>query len=204
MIVTRIITTALGGLILCIGSTALAGHAFIKFDDAGDMIISGPFSATLPKPGPNARLGGPEHSTPSFLDEQLQVSKAGYFGDDQFVVVQVEQTNAGTGTLTNTNLPTIELAGEEFRAREGCIDISQEMLDADDDALFEFTETMNVQIVPAVNAMQLFFVNDEGTAEGVILYMRNVPGGCASMSDDFKATFKSDFEDWVEAIRAAN
>ena len=201
---TRIITTALGGLILCIGSTALAGHAFIKFDDAGDMIISGPFSATLPKPGPNARLGGPEHSTPSFLDEQLQVSKAGYFGDDQFVVVQVERTNAGTGTLTNTNLPTIELAGEEFRAREGCIDISQEMLDADDDALFEFTETMNVQIVPAVNAMQLFFVNDEGTAEGIILYMRNGPGGCASMSDNFKATFKSDFEDWVEAIRAAN
>ena len=98
----------------------------------------------------------------------------------------------------------MNLAGEEFRAREGCIDISQEELDADDDPLFEFTEQMNVQIVPAVQAMQLFIVSDDGTAEGVILFMRNVPGGCSSMSDEFKASFKSDFEGWVEAIRAAN
>jgi len=202
--VTRIITMALGGLILCIGSTALAGHSFIEFDDAGNMVISGPFNATIPKPGPNARIAGPEHSTPSFLDEDLKVSKAGYFGDDQFVVVQIEQTNAGTGSLTNTNLPVMELAGEEFGAREGCIDISQAELNADDDPLFEFTEQQNVQIVPAVNSLQLFVVNDEGTAEGIILFMRNVPGGCASMSDDFKARFKSDFEGFVESIRAAN
>ena len=201
---TRTITTALGGLILCISSTAIAGHAFLEFDDAGNMVVSGPFDVTLPKPGPNAKLAGPEHSSPSFLDEDLKVSKAGYFGDDQFVVVQVEQTNAGTGTLTNTNLPTIELGGEEFRAREGCIDISQEELDSADDSLFEFTEKMNVQIVPAVQAMQLFFVNDEGTAEGIILFMRNVPGGCDALGDDAKATFKRDFEGWLEAIRAAN
>ena len=201
---TRTITTALGGLILCISSTAIAGHSFIEFDDAGNMVISGPFDATLPKPGPNARLGGPEHSTPSFLDEDLKVSKAGYFGDDQFVVVQVEQTNAGTGTLTNTNLPTIELAGEEFRAREACVAISQEELDEADDSLFEFTEKMNVQIVPAVQAMQLFFVNDDGTAEGIILFMRNVPGGCDAQSDADKAAFKSDFEEWMAAIQAAN
>ena len=200
---TRIITTALGGLILCISSTAYAGHSFIEFDSDGNMVISGPFDATLPRPG-TAKMAGPEHSTPSFLDEDLKVSKAGYYGTDQFVVVKVEQTNAGTGTLTNTNLPTIELAGEEFRAREGCIDISQEELDAADDSLFEFTEQMNVQIVPAVQAMQLFFVNDAGTAEGIILYMRNVPGGCASLSDDFKAEFKGDFEEWLKAINAAN
>ena len=199
----RTITTALGALTLCISSTAIAGHSFIEFDDAGDMIISGPFDAKLPRPD-DAGMAGPEHSTPSFLDEDLKVSKAGYHAADQFVVVQVEQTNAGTGKLTNMNLPTIELAGEEFRAREGCIDISQEELDAADDSLFEFTEQMNVQIVPAVQAMQLFFVNDEGTAEGIILFMRNVPGGCGSMTDAFKADFKSDFESWVEAIRAAN
>jgi hypothetical protein len=38
----------------------------------------------------------------------------------------------------------------------------------------------------------------------VILFMRNVPGGCASMTDGFKASFKKDFEGWVEAIQAAN
>ena len=52
--------------------------------------------------------------------------------------------------------------------------------------------------------LQLFFVNDEGTAEGVILFMRNVAGGCDSMSDEFKASFKKDFEGWVDAIQAAN
>ena len=199
----RILTTTLAGLTLCVGSSAFAGDGSIAFDDDGNMVISGPFNAIIPKPE-GARLGGPEHSSPSFLDEELKISKAGYFGDDQFVVVKVEQTNAGAGTLTNVNLPVMELAGEEFRARTGCIDISQEDLDADDDPLFEFTESQNVQIVPAVNAMQLFVVNDEGTAEGIILFMRNVPGGCASMTDAFEADFKSDFERFIESIRAAN
>ena len=201
---TRTITLALGGLILCIGSTAMAGHSFIEFDDAENMVISGPFNVTIPKPGGAGGALGPEHSTPSFLDEGLKVSKAAYFGADQFVVVQVEQTNAGTGSVTNTNLPVMELAGEEFRAREACIDISQEELDADDDPMFEFIEKMNVQIVPAVQGMQLFVVNDDGTAEGIILFLRNVPDGCDSMSDDFRARFKSDFEKFIESIRAAN
>jgi hypothetical protein len=201
--VKRTITTTLTALLLTTGSAAFAGHAFIDFDDAGNMVISGPFNAIIPKPEA-ARIGGPEHSTPSFLDENLLVSKAGYFGDDQFVVVQVEQTNAGRGTLTNTNLPVMELAGQEFRARTGCIDISQEALDADDDPLFEFTETQNVQIVPAVNALQLFFVDDSGTAEGIILFMRNVPGGCSSMTDEFESRFTSDVEKFLDTIRAAN
>ncbi len=102
------------------------------------------------------------------------------------------------------NLPVIELAGQEFRARTGCIDISQEELDADDDPLFEFTETQNVQIVPAVHALQLFFVDETGTAEGIILFMRNVPGGCGAMPDDFEADFKNDVERFLDTIRAAN
>jgi hypothetical protein len=201
--VKRIITTTLTGLILCVMSNAFAGDGFIEFDGDGNMLISGPFNAIIPKPE-GARLGGPEHSSPSFLDEELRISTAGYFADDQFVVVKVEQTNAGAGTLTNVNLPIMELAGEEFRARSGCIDISQEELDADDDPLFEFTESQNVQIVPAVNAMQLFFVNDDGTAEGIILYMRNVPGGCSALTDEFEADFKGAFERFIESIRAAN
>ena len=145
MIVTRTITMALGGLILCIGCTATAGHSYIEFDDAGNMLISGPFDATIPKPKAATGVLGPKHSTPSFLDEDLKVSRAAYHAADQLVVVQVEQTNAGTGSLTNENLPVMELAGEEFRAREARINISQEELDADDDPLFEFIERMRRQ-----------------------------------------------------------
>jgi len=201
--VKKIITTAVTVLLFCATSTVFAGHAFVDFDDDGNMVISGPFNAIIPKPE-GARLGGPEHSSPSFLNEELKVSKAGYFADDQFVVVQIEQTNAAKGTLTNVNLPVMELAGEEFRARTACIDISQEELDSDDDPLFEFTETQNVQIVPAVQAVQLFVTNDDGTAEGTILYMRNVPGGCSAMSEEFEAEFNGAFERFVQSIRDSN
>ncbi len=55
-------------------------------------------------------------------------------------MVQIEPTNAPKGTLTNNTLPVYELAGQEFRARTICMDISQQELDADDDPLFEFIE----------------------------------------------------------------
>lgn len=144
------------------------------------------------------------HASPSFLDEQLQISTAGYFADNQFVTVQVETTNAATGTLTNKNLPVVEIAGQEFRARDSCIDISQEELDTDDDQLLEFIEDQNVQIVPAMQAVQLVVVNEDGTAEGTILFMRNVPGGCEAMTPEFKAKFDADFERFIASIRAAN
>ena len=190
-------------LICFVVSAALADHAYINFDDSGNMVISGPFDTIIPKPD-GARIGGPEHSTPSFLDEDLKVSKAGYFADNQFVMVQIETTNAGPGTLTNTNLPVYELAGEEFRARTGCLDISQKELDANDDPMFEFIERENVQIVPAVQAVQLFVTTDDGTDEGIILYMRNVPGGCGEISPEFEAEFNGAFERFIESIRDAN
>ena len=196
--------TALGFLLLFMSSPGIAGHSFIEFDDDENMVLSGPFNVTIPRPEAAVGALGPEHYSPSFLDENLKISRAAYHAADQFVVVQIEQTNAGAGSLTNVNLPIMELAGEEFRAREGCLDISQEELDADDDPLFEFVEKMNVQIVPAVQAMQLFVVNDDGTAEGIILFLRNVPGGCDSMTEKFQAKFKSDFESFIESIRAAN
>ena len=34
--------------------------------------------------------------------------------------------------------------------------------------------------------------------------MRNVPGGCASMTDEFEAEFKAAFEGFIASIRAAN
>jgi len=138
------------------------------------------------------------------MGEDLKVSMAGYFADDQLVIVQVETTNASTGTLTNKNLPIYELAGREFRARTVCVDISQEELDADDDPLFEFVETQDVQIVPGVQAVQLFVTSDDGTGEGVILYVRNVPGGCSELTPEFEAEFHAAFERFIESIRSAN
>ena len=186
-----------------IAPVALADHAYISFDDEANMVLAGPFNAHIPKPE-GARTGGPEHSSESFLNEELKISKAGYFADDRFVMVQIETTNGARGTLTNENLPVYELAGEEFRARTLCVDISQEELDSDSDPLFEFIETQNVQMVPAVHAVQLMVANDDGTAQGTILYMRNVPGGCDTVTEEFEKEFHGAFERFVESIRGAN
>jgi len=200
----KIITiTAAVILMSLVAPETFADQGYIRFDDNGNMVVSGPFNVIIPKPE-GARIGGPEHSTPSFLDEKLKVSRAGYFADDQFVMVQVETTNATPGTLSNKNLPVYEIAGEEFRARTACLDISQEELDMDDDPLFEFIESENVQIVPAVQAVQLFVVSEDGTGEGIILFLRNVPGGCDSVSPEFKAEFDGAFERFIGSIRDAN
>ena len=184
-------------------SSAHAQHAYIELNENGDMVVSGPFNLVIPKPG-IATAGEPEHSTPSFLNENLKISKAGLFAADQFIVVQVETTNAPAGTLTAENMPLMTLAGEEFRARMGCIEISQEELDRDDDPLFEYIEDYNVQIVPAVLAMQLLAVDSTGTAQATVLFMRNVPGDCQSLTEEFERDFVQDFERFIESVRAAN
>ncbi len=195
--------TAVAVLICFIASAAFADHAYIKYDAQENMVISGPFDLIIPKPL-GTRIAGPEHSTPSFLNEEMKVSEAGFFANDQFIMVQIETTNAPAGTLSNKNLPVRELAGEEFRVRSGCIDISQEELDTNNDPMFEFIEEQKVQIVPAVLAMQLFVTNDEGTGEGIVLYMRNVPGGCDAVSPDFEAEFNDAFERFIASVRNAN
>jgi hypothetical protein len=184
-------------------SVASAEHQYITFDENENMVVSGPFEAVIPRPA-NARIGGPENSSPSFMNEELKVSKAGYFADDQMVIVQVETTNAAAGTLTNENLPVYEIAGEEFRARTACIDISQAELDMDDDPFFEFIEGQNVQLVPAVQAVQLSVVTDDGTGEGTILYLRNAPGGCDSVSAEFMTEFDGAFGRFIESIRGTD
>jgi hypothetical protein len=199
----KIITLASAALVFFLANAAFAEHAYINFDDDGNMVLTGPFDVVIPRPE-GARLGQPEHSSPSFLDEELKVSKAGFFADDQFVMVQIETTNASAGTLTNKNLPVYEIAGREFRGRTACVEISQEALDSDDDPLFEYIETQNVQIVPAVQAVQLFVTNDDGTAEGIILYMRHYAAGCDAMTEEFKSEFDAAFERFIESIRSAN
>lgn len=182
---------------------AQAQPAYIELNENGDMVVSGPFNLTIPKPV-GARVGEPEHASPSFLNESLEISKAGFFGADQFVVVQVETTSAPAGTLSEQNMPLMTLAGEEFRARKACIDISQEELDRDDDPLFEYIEDYNVQIVPAVLAMQLMAVDSSGTAQATVLFLRNVPGRCQSLTEEFESDFIQDFERFIELVRAAN
>jgi len=195
--------TGIAALLSLLAMVSYAQDSYIAFDDAGNMKLSGPFNLTIPKPG-NARQGGPHNGSPDLFNEKLKVSKAGYFGADQFVVVQVETTNAGPGTMSNEFLPVMKLAGQDFRARKGCVDISQEQLDGDDDPIFEFIEGFNVQIVPAVMAMQLLAVNESGTALGTVLFIRNVPGGCETMTPEFEKKFTSDFERFIESVRAAN
>ena len=101
------ITLATAALAFFLANTAFAEHAYINFDDDGNMVLTGPFDVVIPRPE-GARLGQPENSSPSFLDEKLKVSKAGFFADDQFVMVQIETTNAPAGTLTNKNLPVYD------------------------------------------------------------------------------------------------
>ncbi len=196
----RIILPTAAFTLISLAFAASAGDEYISVGKDGNMTVSGPFNAIIPKPA-IARVAGPVHSTPSFLDENLKVSLAGYFADDQFVTVQVETTDAGAGTLSNKNYPVREIAGREFRVRDACIDISQEMLDSNTDPTFEFIEEQGVQIVPAMQAVQLVVINDEGTAQGTVLFMRNVPGGCAAMSDEFKTEFDAAFERFIGSIR---
>ncbi len=196
-------TASVAAVALLFSVSAAAEHQYIEFAKAGHMVIAGPFNAIIPVPE-NARIGEPEHTTENFLAETLKVSKAGYFADDQFVMVQVEITNAPAGTLTNENLPAYKIGDREFRARTLCIDISQEELDADDAPLFEYIESYNVQIVPAVQAVQLSVTSEDGTAEGNIIYMRNVPGGCDAMTPEFEAEFDAAFGRFIESIQKRN
>lgn len=190
-------------IVLSFAGAANADHSFAEFDDAGNIVLSGPFNTVIPKP-PKARTAGPDHSHPTFQAEELEVTLIGYFADDQLVTVQIEQTNAAAGTISDDNLPKVELAGDMFAVRDACLDITQEELDADDNPMLELVETQNVQLVPAVQAKQLFVANEDGTAEGIILYMRNVPDGCDSITDEFLAEFNGAFEGFIESIREAN
>jgi hypothetical protein len=183
--------------------SAAAEHQYLEFAEAGHMVIAGPFNAVIPIPG-DARVGKPEHTTEKFLSETLKVSKAGYFADDAFVMVQIETTNSPAGTLTNENLPIYKIGDRDFRARTLCMDISQEELDSDDSPLLEYVESYNVQIVPAVNAVQLSVTTEDGTGEGNIVYMRNVPGGCDTMTPEFGAEFDAAFGGFIESIQDRN
>lgn len=58
--------------------------------------------------------------------------------------------------------------------------------------------------MPAVNAVQLIVTTEDGTAEGNIIYMRNVPLGCDAMTSEFEAEFNADFGEFIESIQDRN
>ena len=45
---------------------------------------------------------------------------------------------------------------------------------------------------------------DDGTGEGVILYVRNIPGDCGAVPPEFEAEFHAAFERFIESIRSAS
>jgi hypothetical protein len=177
-------------------------HAYLTFDARDRLIVSGPFNVKIPKPK-DARTAGPIHSNPRFMREQLRLSKAGYFVDDRFVVVELETTDAGAGTLSYDHLPTIELAGEQFHTRAACVEISQDELDAGDDPLLEFVEAQGFDLQPAVYARQLLITTDDGSGEGVILFARRV-SDCGAVTPEFEEEFDGQFERFIASIRNAN
>jgi hypothetical protein len=177
-------------------------HAYLTFDSKDRLIVSGPFSVRIPKPK-GARAAGPVHSNPRFMREQLRLSKAGYFVEDRFVVVEVETTNAGAGTISYDHLPTIELAGQDFHTRSACVGISQEELDAGDDPLLEFVQAQGFELRPAVYARQLLIATDDGGGEGVILYARRV-NDCAEVTEAFEKEFDGQFDRFIQSIRDVN
>jgi hypothetical protein len=68
----------------------------------------------------------------------------------------------------------------------------------------EYVENYNVQIVPAVNAVQLFVTTEDGTGVGTILYMRNVPEGCNGMTPEFETEFDDAFGVFIQSIQDRN
>jgi hypothetical protein len=200
--VQKIVTLAFAMLFAGPSFADAIDHEYLTFDSRDRLIVSGPFSVRIPKPK-GSRMAGPVHSNPRFMREQLRLSKAGYFVDDRFVVVEVETTDAGAGTLSYDHLPTIELAGQDFHTRSACIEISQEELDVGDDPLLEFVEAQGFDLQPAVYARQLLITTEDGSGEGVILYARRV-SDCGEVTPEFEQEFDGQFDRFIQSIRDVN
>jgi hypothetical protein len=67
-----------------------------------------------------------------------------------------------------------------------------------------YFEAYDVQIVPAVRAVQLSVTTDDGTGEGSIIYMRYVPGGCVAITLEFEAEFDAAFGSFIESVQDRN
>ena len=193
------ILCATAALFCMIAFTAAADQSYIGFDAEGNMLISGPFNAIVPRPD-GMSFDGPVNYRPSILDEELTVSIAGYYADDLLLIAQVETTDTALGTVSKQNLPTVEIAGREHKARKFCLNFSQDEMENSGDPLIEFIARQNVQVIPAMIVWQLLDISEDGTGSGQLLLMRHLPDGCDAMTSEFKVDFDNEFEQLLASI----
>jgi hypothetical protein len=186
---------------LC-AQVATADHAYMSLDDDGDLVASGPFNLVIPRP-PNAETITPRNSHTSFGLERLRTSRAGYFDDYRVMIIEVETTDGAPGTIDYSGMPMVEMAGLTLPSRRGCLYISDEELDADDEPLLELMQQINFDPKPAMYGRQVFLVAEDGKAEGIALYARRVDN-CDTISDAEMQDFDAQFERFIKTIRAAN
>ena len=173
---------------------AIADHAYLTLNNDGSLTASGPFNLEFPQP-PNAETIVPRNSHTMFGPENLKTSRAGFFDDSRVMILEVETTDAQPGTIDYSGMPTVEMAGVRFPTRTGCLEISQEQLDAGDEPL--------LVLKPAVYGRQIFLVNEDGTAEGIALYAKRVEE-CSDVDNQFMTEFDSQFGRFVKSVRAAS
>lgn len=197
---TRLSITA--AVLALMANAAFADHQYLTLDIDGSLLVTGPFNLVIPMPPP-ATPARTEHTHDTFGMENLQTSRGGYYDEDRILIIEVETTDAAPGTISYEGMAMVEMAGLELPSRSGCVEISQEQIDAGDEPLLVFAQKNGWDPTPAVYARQIFLVNDEGTGEGVTLFAKRV-NSCAEADEAFIAEFDSQFERFVTSVRAAN
>lgn len=193
------ITAAVLGLT---AQVACADHQYLTLDIDGSLLVTGPFNLVIPMPPP-ATPAKTQHTHSSFGMENLKTSRGGYYDEDRILIIEVETTDAPAGTITYEGMAMVEMAGLELPSRSGCVEITQEQIDAGDEPLLVFAKKNGWDPTPAVYARQIFLVNDDGTGEGITLFAKRV-NSCAKADEAFIAEFDSQFERFVTSVRAAN
>lgn len=181
---------------------ALADHQYLTLDIDGSLLVTGPFNLVIPMPPP-ATPAKTEHTHSSFGMENLRTSRGGYYDADRILIIEVETTDAPPGTLSYEGMPVVDMAGLELPSRSGCVEITQEQIDAGDEPLLVFADRNGFDPTPAVYARQLFLLNANGTGEGITLFAKRV-NSCAEVDEAFMTGFDSQFARFVKSVRAAN
>ena len=180
---------------------AMAEHQYLLVDGE-NLLVSGPFELTIPRP-PGAKFANVQNSHTNFGMERLQTSRGGFFVDDRILIIEVETTDAPTGTINYEGMPVVELAGLQLPSRAACLPVTEEQIDADDEPLLEFMEQIGFDPRPGLYGRQLFLANKDGTGEGIALYAKRVDD-CANISKAQLDVFEMQFEAFVKRVREAN
>lgn len=181
---------------------ALADHQYLTLDIDGSLLVTGPFDLVIPMPPP-ATPAKTQHTHSSFGMENLRTSRGGYYDADRILIIEVETTDAAPGTISYEGMPVVEMAGLQLPSRSGCVEITQEQINAGDEPLLVFAQKNGFNPTPAVYARQLFLVNEDGTGEGITLFAKRV-NSCDEADEAFIATFDAQFERFLKSVRAAN